>query len=188
MNSLRSQGVFQHPASRLRPPLPLDAAAYRVQTLRKPDGSESAKVINLGKSIIQAVTEEEDQQPYLVPIGERAAAILESYDDRQISTQEALKQLEKSLTEYVQATREREQTGLDLNTFTIYWVLKRAGASEPETAAPLINAAFGRFPNHLYNAAHRRHLKAELYKVLLPAVGKGRMVELAEQILRLQRR
>ncbi|MBI2352286.1 MAG: type I restriction endonuclease subunit R, partial [Deltaproteobacteria bacterium] len=159
-----------------------------LEALRKPDGSEPAKVINLGKSLIQAVTDEGEQQPYLVPIGERAEAILESYDDRQISTQEALRQLERLLAEYVQATRERNQTGFDLNTFTIYWVLKQAGASEAERAAPLINAAFGRFPNYLYNAAHRRHLKADLYKVLLPAVGRNRMVELAEQILRLQRR
>jgi len=159
-----------------------------LEALRKPDGSEPARVINLGKSIMQAVTEAGERQPYLVPIGERAEAILESYDDRQIGTQEALKQLEKLLTEYVQASKEREQTGFDLNTFTIYWVLKQAGASEPEKAAPLIDAAFGRFPSYLYNAGHRRHLKAELYKVLLPAVGKGRMVELAEQILRLQRR
>lgn len=159
-----------------------------LEALRKADGSGPAKVINLGKSLIQGVTDKGEQQPYLVPIGERAEAILESYDGRQISTQEALKQLEKLLTEYVQATREREQTGFDLNTFTIYWALKQAGASEPERSAPLINAAFGRFPNYLYNAAHRRHLKAELYKVLLPVVGRDRMVKLAEQILRLQRR
>jgi hypothetical protein len=159
-----------------------------LEALRKADGAGPAKVINLGKSLIQGVTEVGEQQPYLLPIGERAEAILELYDDRQTSTQEALKQLERLLTEYVQATREREQTGFDLNTFTIYWVLKQAGASEPERAASLINAAFGRFSNYLYNVAHRRHLKAELYKVLLPVVGRDRMVELAEQILRLQRR
>jgi len=159
-----------------------------LEALRKALGSGPAKVINLGKSLIQGVTDEGEQQPYLVPIGERAEAILESYDDRQTSTQEALKQLERLVTEYVQATREREQMGFDLNTFTIYWVLKQAGASEPEKVAPLIDAAVGRFPNYRYNTANLRHLKAELYKVLLPVVGKDRMVELAEQILRLQRR
>ncbi len=159
-----------------------------LEALKKADGSEPAKVINLGRSLIQGVTDKGEQQPYLVPIGERAEAILESYDDRQISTQEALKRLERLLTEYVQAAREREQTGFDLNTFTIYWVLKQAGVSKPEEAAPSINDAFGRFPNYRYDAAHRRHLKADLYKVLLRVVGKSRMVELAEQMLRLQRR
>jgi type I restriction enzyme R subunit len=159
-----------------------------LEALRKADGSGPARVINLGKSLIQGVTEVGDQQPYLLPIGERAEAILELYDDRQTSTQEALKQLERLVTEYVQATREREQMGFDLNTFTIYWVLKQTGASEPEKVAPLIDAAVGRFPNYRYNTAHLRHLKAELYKVLLPVVGRDRMVELAEQILRLQRR
>lgn len=159
-----------------------------LEALRKADGSGPAKVINLGRSLIHGVTEKGEQQPYLVPIGERAEAILESYDDRQIGTQEALKQLERLVTAYVQAIREREQMGFDLNTFTIYWILKQAGASKPETVAPLIDAAVGRFPNYRYNAAHLRHLKAELYKVLLPVVGRDRMVELAEQILRLQRR
>ena len=51
-----------------------------------------------------------------------------------------------------------------------------------------MSAAFERFPNHYYNAAELRQLKAQLYKVLLPAVGKDRMVELADRLLRLHRR
>jgi type I restriction enzyme R subunit len=159
-----------------------------LEALRRTDGAEPAKVINLGKSLIQAATDKSEQQPYLVPIGERAEAVLELYDDRQIGTQEALKRLQGLVTEYVESAREREKWGFDLNTFTIYWVLKQAGASDPEEAAPLINAAFGRFPNYRYDAAHRRHLKADLYKVLLRVIEKNRMVELAEQILRLHRR
>ncbi len=150
--------------------------------------SDSAKILNLGKSLVQTVTEEAEQQPYLVPIGERAEAILEAYDDRQISTQEALHGLEKLLTEFVQARKEREKTGFDLNTFTIYWVLKQEGLAAPEGIAPLLDAAFRRFPHHAYNAAALRQLKAEVYKVLLPTVGKERMVDLAERLLRLQRK
>jgi type I restriction enzyme R subunit len=154
--------------------------------LKSKGSSDSAKILNLGKSLVQTVTEEVEQQPYLVPIGERAEAILESYDDRQISTQEALHGLEKLLTEFVQARKEREKTGFDLNTFTIYWVLKQEGLATPERIAPLLDAAFRRFPHHADNAAALRQLKAELYKVLLPAVGKEQMVKLTERILRLQ--
>lgn len=178
--------IRAYPVSTSMPVVKIDEKT--LEALRKADGSGPAKVINLGRSLIQSVNEKGEQQPYLVPIGERAEAILESYDDRQVSTQEALKQLERLVMEYVQATSEREQMGFDLNTFTIYWVLKQAGASEPERAASLIDAAVGRFPNYRYNAAYLRRLKAELYKVLLPVVGKDRMVELVEQILRLQRR
>ncbi len=159
-----------------------------LEALRRAGGSEHAKVINLGKSLIHAVDEAAEKQPYLIPIGERAEAILEAYDDRQVSTQDALRQIEKLLTDYFESSRERERTGLDLNTFTIYWVLKRAGASNPENLAPSLDEAIRRFPSYLYTASQRRQLKAELYKILLPIVGKERMVELAEQVLRLQRR
>jgi type I restriction enzyme R subunit len=159
-----------------------------LEALKKPEGSETTKVINLGKSLIQAVDDTGDGQPYLIPIGERAETILEAYDDRQINTQDALRQLEKLLTEYVQASRERAETGFDLNTFTIYWILKRSGAMQAEKIAPLLDAVLRRFPSYSYSPGQRRQLKAELYKLLLPAVGKERMVELAEQILRLQRK
>lgn len=157
-------------------------------TLRKEGRSSNAKVLNLGKSLAQAAAEEGERQPYLLSIGERAEQVLEAYDDRQIGTQEALRQLERLLTEFVEARKERERAGFDLNAFTIYWTLKQAGASEPERLASLLDAAFERFPNHAHNAAELRQLKAELYKVLLPAVGKDRMVELAERLLRLQRK
>jgi len=88
----------------------------------------------------------------------------------------------------VEARKERERAGFDLNTFTVYWVLKQGSAPDPDKLAPLLDAAFGRFPNHAHNAAELRQLKAEVYKLLLPAVGKDRMVELADRLLRLQRR
>ena len=159
-----------------------------LEALKKTDASPSAKVLNLGKALAQAATAQAGQQPYLVPIGERAEAVLEAYDDRQLGTQEALREMEKLLSEFVQAGKERDKTGFDLNTFTLYWVLKQAGAPGPDRLAPLLDAAFGRFPNHAHNAAELRQLKAELYKVLLPAVGKDRMVELADRLLRLERK
>jgi len=156
--------------------------------LKKGDSPSNARVLNLGKSLVQTATDEGERQPYLLSIGERAEAILEAYDDRQIATQEALRALERLLAEFVEARKERERAGFDLNTFTVYWVLKQGSVPDPDKLAPLLDAAFGRFPNHAHNAAELRQLKAELYKLLLPAVGKDRMVELADRLLRLQRR
>jgi type I restriction enzyme R subunit len=160
---------------------------HTLDALKKSDSSSHAKVFNLGKSIAQAVASGGEQEPYLFPIGERAEAILEAYDDRQIGTQDALRQLEQLLEEFVRARKEREKTGFDLNTFTIYWILKQANLPEPEKLAPLLDAAFRRHPHYRDNAGERRQLKAELYKVLLPAAGKERMVELAERLMWLQR-
>jgi type I restriction enzyme R subunit len=160
---------------------------HALDALRRKGGSANGKILNLGKSLIQAAQAAADQQPYLLPIGERAEAILDSYDDRQIGTQAALKALENLLAEYVEAKKAQEQAGFDLNTFTLFWVLKQAGAPEPERVAPVLDQAFQRFPNHAHNAKELRDLKAEIYKILLPAVGKEHMVELAERLLRLKR-
>lgn len=159
-----------------------------LDALKGSKSSDASKVINLGKSLIQAIIDQEGQQPFLIPIGERAEAIQEAYDDRQINTQAALRQLEALLNEYLQARKAFETSGFDINTFSILWVLRQAGAREPEKAAPLIDAALKQFPNHAYNPSERRRLKAELYKVLLPAVGKEQMVDLAERILKLPRK
>ncbi len=159
-----------------------------LDALKGSKSSDASKVINLGKSLIQAIIDQEGQQPFLIPIGERAEAILEAYDDRQIETQAALRQLELLLNEYLQSRKEFEKTGFDMNTFTILWILKQAGAREPEKSAPLIDAALKQYPNHAYNASERRRLKAELYKIFLPVVGTDQMVDLAERILKLPRK
>lgn len=70
------------------------------------------------------------------------------------------------------------------NAFSKHTVLY----SDPGKVAPLIDNALRRSPNHAYNATERRHLKAELYKIILPAAGKDRMVDLADQILKLPRK
>lgn len=169
--------------------LPLVKIDERALAALKDDEPPStAKVLNLGKSLLGAVTEEGEGQPYLLPIGERAEDILEAYDDRQVTTEAALRELQKLLAEFVEARREREISGFDINTFTIYWVLRQAGSPEAKSIAPKLDEAFRRFPNHVHNAEDRRRLKAELYKVLLPAVGKERMVGVADWLLGLPRK
>ena len=61
-------------------------------------------------------------------IAERAQAVLEALEDRQKATTEALNELEKLVEERVEAGKERERTGLDVNTFSIYWQLRRGGS------------------------------------------------------------
>ena len=158
-----------------------------LDALRKSGLSDPAKVINLGKSLAKKVIEEAERAPYLIPIGERCEAILYSYDDRQMTTQEAFERIKRLMEQYIEAHKEREKSGFDNNTFAIYLVLKQFGTSQPEEVAPLVNSAFQRFPNYRYNTSEQRHLKAELYKVLLRAVGKERMVDLADQLLGLPR-
>ena len=84
-----------------------------------------------------------------------------------------------------------QERGFDIETFSVYWVLRRGGLDESVgvSVAPGIQETFGRFPNFQQNAAEKRELTAELYKLLLPQVKKPRRArELVEEILRVRRR
>mgnify|MGYP000572015708 FL=1 len=158
-----------------------------LNALKSSDSGEPPKVINLGRSLIGTISEEAEQQPYLIPISERTEAILEAYDDRQLSTQSALEQLARLMEEYLQAKREREKTGFDGNTFALFWLVKQAGADDPVGLAPKLEAAFRKYPNYRDNVDEERELKAELYKLVLPAVGKEAMVTVVKRMLELPR-
>lgn len=159
--------------------------------LKQKDGSGSptaAKILNMGKSLIAAVTTESVEQPYLIPVGERAETILHHFEERQVSTSEALAELEGLFEEYLNAKKEQEALAISPEVFAIYQVLKAASVSEEKrrTLSDGIAQAFARYPEFRENSAQMRQLKAELYKRLLPVVGKDRMVDLAEKLMKVR--
>ncbi|MBX6326476.1 MAG: hypothetical protein IRY93_10615 [Chthoniobacterales bacterium] len=110
---------------------------------------------------------------------------MEAFEESQDSSAETLKQLEKLAKERIDAEKEREKAGLDADTFTIYWELKREGLGDAAEFAKTIKTLFDRFPNHRFNADELRQLKAEIYKLLLNVVKGKRMVALTEKLLNL---
>lgn len=157
--------------------------------LKGDEPPDTSKVINLGKSLLQKVAEDSPQQPFLIPIGERVEQVLEFFDDRQVTTAEALAQLEALLREYLDAKKARERLNLDEATFTILQVLQRAGVA-PEAAQPLagaLNDVFAAHPDYRHNATQLRQLKVSLYRHLLPAVGKAAMAGVVDTLLRTRR-
>ncbi|MDO8721725.1 MAG: HsdR family type I site-specific deoxyribonuclease [Syntrophales bacterium] len=159
-----------------------------LKALKDSKSSSNSKVINLVNSIIKTAADEGDDSPYLKPIGERAEAIQEAFDDRQVSALEAMEKVEALIREVLEARREQEKTGFDINTFTIYWLLKQENVKWPEGIAPIVNNAFLRFPNFKDNVAELRQLKAELYKLMLPVVGRDSMLGIVGKLLKLDRK
>jgi type I restriction enzyme R subunit len=159
-----------------------------LKALKDSKATTNIKVINLINSIIKTATDEGDESPYLKTIGERAEAIQEAFDDRQVTALDALRKVEALIKEVLEARRQQEETGFDINTFTIYWLLKQERVKWFEKLAPIVNNAFLRFPNFKDNIAELRQLKAELYKLLLPVVGKDLMLGIVEKLLRLDRK
>jgi len=177
-----------------------DAAAYVIkpkkvvsvdeaflEELEKSDKSEHNKIINLVRVLTMEAEDKGDAEPFLLPLAERAKRILEAYDNDQETTRKALGQLQELAKQKVEAEAERERMGLDVNAFSIYWVLGQEGFPNQQELAEEINGSFASFPNFEHLSEEKRQLKAELYKSLLKVVDGTRMVEIADRILTLKR-
>ena len=158
-----------------------------LQALKKDDESDNTKVINLRKSIEKFVLDNEDSLPYLISIGDRAEVVVELYDDRQISTQEALTRLEKIIEEINQAKKEQAEKNFDAQKFTVYWILKKEEIENADELAVQIDGAFSQNPDWRVNAKEARELTASLYKILIRAIDKDKAVGLVDKILKIGR-
>jgi type I restriction enzyme R subunit len=165
---------------------PVMIDAKMLKKLQDSGSSDTNKVINLVKSIQQTVNEKGVVEPYLITIGERSEAIREQFDERQVSTKDALEKLELLAQEAIDAEKAKKESGLPDDTFAIYWELKRHLYKDPKKLAAALVEPFRRFPNFGSNAEEMRQLKAELYKVLVSTVQGRKMVELSDQLIKVR--
>jgi type I restriction enzyme R subunit len=159
-----------------------------LKALKESNKSDNIKVINLRKSIFKFIDDNQNEQPYLIEIGEKAQAVIELYDDRRITTIDALRKLEEIIREINQARKEQAEKDFDVNTFTIYWLFKRDKISNPEALAVKINEVFKAYPNWKLNSKDARDLTTQLYKILLREINKEKAVELVDKLLRMERK
>lgn len=147
--------------------------------------SDSVKVFNLLKSIGKKVTEEGASTPHLFPIGERAEKIAESFELRQVSTQEALKQLLELINETNEAEKERVELKLSGSAFAIYWLLSKHEGVAIEDADGIANEmmkVFEKYPFWTSSAEQARQARIALYG-LLKAAGVKDVPETAKHVM-----
>ncbi|WP_447734940.1 type I restriction endonuclease subunit R [Rhodanobacter soli] len=158
-----------------------------LQALRS-EGDDNAAVINLVRAIETEAEENADQQPVLLDIAQRAAAILDALEQRTIHTQQAIEQLSLLVGEREQADAEREKLGLDPATFAVYWHLQGDGIKDALPVASEIMAAAAKYPSHRDNDDELRQLKSEIYRSLVTRGTDGaQMVRLGDAVLRMLR-
>ncbi len=158
-----------------------------LSALRTKPTSESGKVVNLVRAIERYAEEEGEGQPHLITIAERARAVLDALEDRHTSTEDAMRQLDALVKEQEEANRLRRETGLDSDTFAVYWVLR---ADHPDQALGLareIGEVRRRYPNAASSAEEFRQLKTEVYKSLVSVVTGAPLIKLADRVLALVR-
>ena len=109
--------------------------------IKTSNSSDNNKVVNLVKGLVRAAAEKGNQEPYLIPISERAQAIMEAFEDSQESSIEALQQLEKLAKERIEARKNADDERAWARTrFTIYWELKREGVEDAQGSAKNLKA------------------------------------------------
>lgn len=143
--------------------------------------------MSLRKILAATVAAESGAQPFLLSIGERAEALAQLYEDRQVTTRQALAEFEKLAQEYIQADQERRRLGVDENTFAIYSAMRTAAPNLAAEQAGAVNALFLRFPDYQWNGQQAADLRSELYKALRPIVPKGTLIDVTNTLLKLQR-
>lgn len=155
--------------------------------LRDSDTSDNTKILNLRKILVTTVANDGLSKPFLLSIGERAEKLAEAYEDRQLTTQQALLEFEKLAREATEADAERQRLGLDENTFAIYKTVVAISSGVNGTLSSTLNALFESYPDFRWNKQQESKLRTELYKALRPVVGTAKMIEAANRLLKLQR-
>ncbi|MDD1732220.1 MAG: type I site-specific deoxyribonuclease, HsdR family, partial [Methanosaeta sp. NSM2] len=173
----------------LQPPGAIHELGPReLRALKDSGSSDTSKVLNLSKLI--ALSSKESSNPILRLIGERAESLRQSYEDRQITTQEALVRFEELAEDFLNSDKERISLGLDENSFAILSLLKpevKPGMEIEPDGAREINALFESFPDYRWDEKQEQLLKRKLYKLIIPLVGNKRFTDIADALLRLSR-
>lgn len=133
-------------------------------------GGDSTKVINLIKSIEKAAEENSDD-PFLIAMAERARAVRDSYEERQLSTQEALEELFVEIRKNEQRKKEQAEKGFDGLTFFVYRTLLDSGVKRAETVSREIKSAFVEHSNWRTSEAALRELRKQVTFAVYAEVG-----------------
>lgn len=155
--------------------------------LRQSDLNDTIKVLNLRRILSVTVEQKVRSHPYLLSIGERAEELAQQYEDRHLTTQQVLAAFEELAQRYLDAEEERQQLGLDMNTFAIYTALKMLGETVTLQQAAEVNAVFVHHPDYRWHEQQEKQVRAELYKILYPLMGTEKMIEVANRLLKVER-
>ena len=130
---------------------------------------ENVKVINLIKSI-EKIAEKESDDLTLISLKDKAHQIQEDYEDRIISTEEALDKLKGILDGISEKEEKQKQKGLDDLEYFLSEKLTEVGIKNSDETAKKFKTAFNEYPNWNKSEASARELRLKLYGILLDEI------------------
>jgi type I restriction enzyme, R subunit len=132
-----------------------------VRLINEQQGGDGTKVINLVKSIEKAA-EESSGDPFLVAMAARAQAVLESFEERQTSTGQALAELLSEIDRNEERKRQQAAKGLDGLTYFVLCKLQEEGVANAEAVSSKVREAFAEFPNWRRSERELRELRKKV--------------------------
>jgi type I restriction enzyme R subunit len=132
-----------------------------ISTIKDKIQPDEVRVINLIKSIIKKA-EENSNDPVLISVKERAEDIMDSFSSRQITTQEALKQLLDLHDGEDKRSKEQEKEGLSSVAWFIRDVLTQEKIADKKMVADL-EEIIRQFPEFAKSEKLTRDLRNNLY-------------------------
>lgn len=90
-----------------------------IDIIKQKAGGDNTKVINLIKSI-EKIADKQSGDPFLIAMAERAKQIQEQYENSQLETSEALKELLNEIKENEERKKEQEKLKLDSLTYYLF--------------------------------------------------------------------
>jgi type I restriction enzyme R subunit len=169
---------------------PADVYKLNADALEKIAGGnqpDTVKVFNLLKSLEALIGARARHEPYLINIGERAQQIVQAFEERQKTTQEALEELKKLLLELKEAENQRDETKLSPEAFAVYWLLNKEGIKQARHVAESAGKAFKENPHWQTSSHQEQEVRKSLYKAFINAGMKDAVVEIAQNIMRMLR-
>jgi len=137
-----------------------------IQKIKDTQDNDNTRVINLAKNI-ERIAEEESEDPFLIGLQERAAQVEERYQDRQITTKEALEEIKKIYEDDVKRKKEQVEKGFDGLTFFIYRTLLDKDFKNADEITKQIKAEFVNNPNWKTSEKELRDLRKGTYYAVL---------------------
>lgn len=127
---------------------------------------DDTRVINLVKSIERYV-DQDLEDPNLISLKRMAEAALESYEDKQDTTQEVLDELTRLIEQRLAEEREQAEKQFDDITYYVFKQLREHEVSDPDTIASVIKKAFIEHPYWSSRDAEQRELRKKVYAAIL---------------------
>jgi len=127
---------------------------------------ENVKVINLIKSI-EKRAEEDSGDLTLVSLKEKAKEIQDNYEDRIVTTEEALEELENLIKAHHEKEKVKKEKGFNSMAFFLNSILEEKKVEDSEKLAKEMNDAFDKYKDWKKSERDARELREELYMSLL---------------------